>query len=24
VIDYDGLKKLARWEGLGEERRPLI
>ncbi|TGU55132.1 helix-turn-helix domain-containing protein, partial [Mesorhizobium sp. M00.F.Ca.ET.186.01.1.1] len=24
VIDYDGLKSLARWEGLGEERRPLI
>ncbi|MBZ9852085.1 Crp/Fnr family transcriptional regulator [Mesorhizobium sp. CA14] len=24
VVDYDGLKKLARWEGLGEERRPLI
>jgi CRP-like cAMP-binding protein len=24
VIDHDGLKKLARWEGLGEERRPLI
>ncbi|AZO18408.1 MULTISPECIES: Crp/Fnr family transcriptional regulator [unclassified Mesorhizobium] len=24
VIDYDGLKKLARWEGLGEDRRPLI
>ncbi|MDG4878633.1 Crp/Fnr family transcriptional regulator [Mesorhizobium sp. WSM4935] len=24
VIDYDGLKKLARWEGLGEECRPLI
>ncbi|MDX8533654.1 Crp/Fnr family transcriptional regulator [Mesorhizobium sp. VK25A] len=24
VIDYDGLKKLARWAGLGEERRPLI
>lgn len=24
VIDYDGLKKLARWKGLGEEPRPLI
>jgi len=24
VVDYDGLKNLARWEGLGEERRPLI
>jgi CRP-like cAMP-binding protein len=24
VIDYDRLKQLSRWEGLGEERRPLI
>ena len=24
VVDHDGLKMLARWEGLGEERRPLI
>ncbi|UCI08721.1 Crp/Fnr family transcriptional regulator [Mesorhizobium sp. B1-1-8] len=24
VVDYEGLKKLARWQGLGEERRPLI
>lgn len=24
VADYEGLKGLARWEGLGEERRPLI
>ncbi|MDX8499562.1 Crp/Fnr family transcriptional regulator [Mesorhizobium sp. VK4C] len=24
VISHDGLKDLARWEGLGEERRPLI
>lgn len=24
VINHDGLKDLARWEGLSEERRPLI
>lgn len=24
VVDGEGLKNLARWEGLGEERRPLI
>lgn len=24
VVDQEGLKRLARWEGLGKERRPLI
>ncbi|ESY75466.1 hypothetical protein X743_03855 [Mesorhizobium sp. LNHC252B00] len=24
VIDAEGLKRLAGWEGLGEARRPLI
>ncbi|QDC01032.1 Crp/Fnr family transcriptional regulator [Mesorhizobium sp. 8] len=24
VLDVDGLKELAHWEGLGEERRPLV
>lgn len=24
VVDHEGLKTLAHWEGLGEERRPLI
>lgn len=24
IIDHEGLKQLAGWEGLGEERRPLI
>jgi CRP-like cAMP-binding protein len=24
VVDFDGLCALARWEGMGEERRPLV